>query len=279
MHARLIAAVAVLTIAASMALPVIIASPAAADGPVCPSCGTVTPSDDGILGRVRSQVDEANYYESHPTACTDTDYATGVEFQGFVRWRLALQEQPDLARGLLYRQECWNATTQQAGSFMDLQFFDLLTGENLARLAMDQFFLGLPAPIPRLNPEGRTLVNLDTWLSVDNIPAGVQTSPPISVPGVTVIVRAEAGGVEWTMGDGSPSFTCAGTGSQSSRSCWHYYRRSSAGQSDGRFHGIARIVWIGTYSVNGVDAGVEIPVPRDAPFSIQVAEGQAVVVR
>ena len=122
-------------------------------------------------------------------------------------------------------------------------------------------------------------MNLDTWLSVDNIPAGTLTSPPITVPGITVIVQATAGGVEWTMGDGTAPFTCAGVGAEGVRSCWHYYRRSSAGQAGGQFHGNARIVWLGTYTINGAPAGVEIPVPRDAPFAIQVAEGQAVIVR
>ena len=129
MHTRMkIATVALATLVGGMLVPVVMAGPVAADDTCIRRCSSVEPTPEGLLAGVRSQVEEANYYETHVVACTDTDYATGVEFQGQIHWTLALQDQPDLSRGILYRQECWNPTTGQASSFLDLQFFDSAHG-------------------------------------------------------------------------------------------------------------------------------------------------------
>jgi hypothetical protein len=276
MHSRLkLVVFAIVAIVGSL----LVATPALA----CPWC-LVQPTEDGLLGRVRSQVNELNKYSSNPTPCEgvdqDSDITPAPIVHGFLRWR-----EPRLDdwleflgadSGVAYRLECWSPDAGEFGSFLRVEVFPDINPENLARLAMDEFLLGLPAPEPHLNPAGTTLVNLDTWLTVDNIPAGAITAPPISVPGITVVMTATASGVLWTMGDGT-EIPCPGlaTGSQ----CSHTYRISSAGQSGGQFHGTARVVWTGTYTVNGAPAAASFPVPRDAPFAIQVAEGQAVVVR
>jgi hypothetical protein len=286
MHTRLrIIAVALAVIGLGTLLPAVLADPAAA-GPICiRQCSSLEPTDEGLLATVRSQVDEVNSYVSHPTPCTGTDDDTGLPITGFLRWTLTAnpQEVWDLETGVMYRLECWSPEAGDFGHLLDLRVFDAITPENLARLALAQLVQGLPAPEPHLNPAGTTLVNLDTWLSVGNITSDTVTSSPLTVPGITVVVQATTGGVEWTMGDGTPSFVCSGigpTGSPGPDSCWqHYYRRSSAGEPGGQFHGNARVVWLGTYTINGVSGGVEIPVPLEAPFSIQVAEAQAVIVR
>jgi hypothetical protein len=274
MHPRLrLIFVALLVIVGSLLVAV---TPASA----CPWC-LVEPTEDGLLGRVRSQVNRLNTYVSNPTPCVYTD-STGVEHPGHLQWRLSAVSQDSWDNiygsdfGTMYRLECWAPAAGEWGELLELEEFADINPENLARLAMDEFLLGLPAPEPHLNPTGTTLVNVDTWLTVDNIPAGSITAPPISVPGITVVMTATAGGVLWTMGDGG-EVQCAGiaTGSQ----CSYTYTRSSSGQAGAQFHGNARVVWLGTYSVNGVQANAQFPVPREAPFAIQVAEGQAVVVR
>jgi hypothetical protein len=282
MHARVNRRRAVVvTAGAAMLFLLITATPSWADK----RSGTVTPSDAGLLARVRSQVNELNRYVSSPTPCTDIDDAAGMEDrQGVLRWRSPILSQEswlnalDATSGVAYRLECWGPESGEYGRLIDVRVFPDINAENLARLAMDEFLLGLPAPEPHLNPSGTTLVNLDTWLSVDNIPQGTLTSPPVTVPGITVIVRATASGVEWRMGDGTAPFICSGTGHDSG-TCSHAYRRSSASQPGGQYHGVASVVWTGTYTINGVSGGAEIPVPRASDFSIQVAEGQAVVVR
>ena len=247
--------------------------------------GTVTPTDAGLLARVRSQVNELNRYVSQPTPCTDISDSAGFEDrEGVLRWRSPILSQEswlnalDATSGVAYRLECWAPESGDYGRLIDVVVFPDISAENLARLAMDEFLLGLPAPEPHLNPEGTTLVNLDTWLSVDNIPQGQLTSPPVTVPGITVIVTATASGVEWRMGDDTAPFICDGTGHDNGI-CSHAYRESSADQPGGQYHGVASVVWTGTYTINGQPGGVEIPVPRASDFSIQVAEGQAVVVR
>jgi hypothetical protein len=290
MHARVSLVVATLAgTLAALLVPAVLAEPAAADPlpPPC-TCGDVQPTDQGLLGRVRSQVNELNRYSSQPEACTDVDDASGLDDKtGFLRWRSPILSQEswldayNATSGVAYRLECWSPESGEYGRLIDVRIFPDINAENLARLAMDEFLLGLPAPEPVLNPAGTTLVNLQTYLRVDNIPAGRLTSPAITVPGITVVVTAEAGGVEWRMGDGSAPFTCSGVGTDgvsAAPTCWHFYRRSSAGQADGQFHGTARIVWVGTYTINGVAANEEFPVPREAGFEIQVAEAQAVVV-
>jgi hypothetical protein len=275
MHSRLrLVVVAVLALVGSL---IVSATPAWA----CPWC-QVEPTEDGLLGRVRSQVNELNRYESQPTPCTERDEdGPNPEVTGFLRWRLARVAQDqwldalNADSGIVYRLECWAPEAGEFGGYVDVRLFPDINAENLARLAMDEFLLGLPAPEPHLNPAVTTLVNIDTWLTVDNIPAGSITAPPISVPGITVVMTATAGGVLWTMGDGGER-QCPGiaTGSQ----CSYTYTRSSAGQAGGQFHGNARVVWLGTYTVNGAQADAEFPVARQSDFSIAVAEGQAVVV-
>lgn len=311
MHTRLkFAAIALVALTTLALVPV--AGPtglaAAAPGEQPSMNGDVTPTDRGLLGRVQSQVNELNRYESQPVPCNDEEPGLAgsirdahagngvVDVQGFRRWRLVGGDQAvwhavnGTNTGMYYALECFGPNMPDAGEgyedvgyLYEIQLFPDINPENLARLALDRFFLGLPAPEPRLNPEGTTLVNLETYLWVDNIPAQGLTPPGlssevISVPGISVQGFALASGVEWNMGDGTPPFVCEGTVRTEPPTCDHEYVESSAGQPDDAFHGTATIVWLGTYTVNGTLADAEFDIPLETSFEIEVAESQAVVV-
>jgi hypothetical protein len=308
MHTRLkLAAIAVVALAALTLVPV--AGPAtAAPGDTPSRGGDMTPTDRGLLGRVWSQVNELNRYARQPVPCNDEEPELAgsirdpnagngrVDVQGFRRWRLVGGDQAvwhavnGTSTGMYYALECYGPNMPDAGEgyedvgyLYEIRLFPDINPENLARLALDQFFLGLPAPEPRLNPEGTTLVNLETYLWVDNIreqgltPPGLR-SEVISVPGIRVQGFALATGVEWDMGDGTLPFVCEGTVRTEPPSCAHQYIRSSAEQPDDVFRGTATIVWLGTYTVNGTLADDEFEIPLETSFEIEVAESQAVVV-
>lgn len=288
MHARMKkAVVAVLVTSVSAALlPVAVGVPALAQhtGDCGLRCGGVTPTEDGLLGRVRADVNTLNRYEGNPEPCTWTD-AEGVEHQGYLQWRLTAVEQEDwdLPGGTVrYRLECFSPEMgEEFGDLIELGDFQV-TPRNLAELALDEFFLGLPAPEPHFSPAGPTMVDLDTWLWVDNIPEA-QVSEEISVPGIAVQAFAVPSGVEWDMGDGTvvqcedsgTAYVVGGPASQTS-DCTHIYERSSAEQDGAQYQGSATIVWTGTYTVNGVLAPVEFPIPRETPFALGVEEAQAI---
>ena len=126
------------------------------------------------------------------------------------------------------------------------------------------------------------LVNLLTWLWVDGIPDTSFPGPSVSVPGITVTVEVSTGGSYWVMGDGAEFGCDMGTpyAPGGTPTCSHTYTRSSAGQADQRFHGTASVRWTARYWVNG-DGPYEVAdaVVRQTPFTVRVAEGQAVVTR
>jgi hypothetical protein len=290
---------AVVVVALTGALLLATAPPSSAGdapgGPPPRHGGPVTPTDEGLLGRVQSQVNRLNAYsEGTRVPCHGVDTGneqdnTGIEFDGWLRWRtpeLSQESWLDVLEadtGVAYRLECWTDEPDIGdwGAFQDVEVFPDVTGENLGLLALDTFFQRLGVPTPVLNPAGTTLVNLDTWLSV-TAPGGVPfptfvRSETISVPGVSVYAEAEIDGVDWDMGDGNV-VSCAGFGVDTElRTCFYEYPRSSASQEGGRYHGTAMVVWEAVYFVNGNQAAETFSIPRSASFDIQVAEGQAVV--
>lgn len=286
----------------AVAVPVAQSGPAAADDSApCPSCDvSVTPEEDGIdLSAVREEAGELNEGESEATRqhCDWTDDGEERD-DGWYRWRVPLNDQDvwqrirdtDPDAGTYWRLDCWHPDMGQddqgrdRGDQQEIRLFENVNPENLARLAMDEYFQGLPAPRPRLNPEGTTMVGMQTWLWVENIPEGEITSDPVQVPGIVVQATARHDGVEWDMGDGSPRFTCEGAGTDGQNeeaSCWHVYDTSSAGEPNAEFEGSARVVWLGTYTmtIDGQQFGgdSEMVIPREEPFQIAVGESQAVV--
>ena len=132
-------------------------------------------------------------------------------------------------------------------------------------------------------PEGSDhLVNLASWLWVKNWQP-VATSATLR--GVTVTVTASPESVSWDMGAGDPPVVC-GPGraydpsvpdEAQSTDCSYTYRRSSFGQPQERFRGAATMRWSITWSSSTGEGGTLAPVSTRRPFSLRVAEGQAVV--
>ncbi|MGH9214438.1 MAG: hypothetical protein ACRD2C_27785 [Acidimicrobiales bacterium] len=265
-------------------------------GPV--ECVTAGPgSIDGLLECAGEQYAELTRYDREPQTCAEPNRADpGVlAYTGTVQWVLISEHVNAVVReglgadsGLAYNLVCvpdphYAAEGAEiAPSIYEVRVFDAITPETLAWLAMDQFFLGLPAPDVETNPQPVTLVNFDTWLGVANIAPGPRTSPTISVPGpqggsrIEVYAVAEATSIEWDMGDGSPPFTCPLHEQVHPPVCNTYrYQRSTAGEPAETFYGTASIVWLGRYFVNGVMQPDELPVPQETAFEVQVAEAQA----
>lgn len=126
----------------------------------------------------------------------------------------------------------------------------------LAEAAYTQ--LRLPTPAIRSNPAGPHLVNLPTWLWVDESTWGSR-SATASVPGVSVTATATPTRVVWSMGDGT-SFSCAGPGTPfpaggdpaaGSPDCGHVYRSSSAAEPDQVFVVGATVYWTVRWSGAG----------------------------
>lgn len=258
--------------------------------------GPVTGTPEGLLGQVRAEVEELNSYEAHPVPChgVDEDNDPGGEFEGHWRWRITRLtneswhdvENTDPQSGTYYRRECWAPAAGEFGELDEVVLFANITPQNLAQLAMDDFFLGLPPPEARFNPSGPTLVGFDTWLWLERIPENSVEDPVesevISVPGIEVQAFAWSSAVHWDMGDGSVvdcpdagvPYVAGGPPDQTT-TCSYPYQRSSAGQPEGGYQGAVSIVWTGRYTVNGDLADGEIPIHRSTPFTLAVEEAQA----
>jgi hypothetical protein len=148
----------------------------------------------------------------------------------------------------------------------------------------------LPFPVVRHNPSDAGLVNLDTWLWLDDASWHVHSST-LSLRGTTVTVVAKPTRVEWVTGDGT-RIACAGQGrkydpgvpaDRQSTYCSHTYRRSSAGQPDEAYRGSAtsswQISWVGSTPGGGVEQGALPPLELTTPFGLRVQEIQNLVTR
>ena len=133
--------------------------------------------------------------------------------------------------------------------------------------------LQLPTPAVHFNPPGSSVVNLPTWLWVDDA-----MWHPYSVTASVGLVSATAVAtpisVTWTMGDASV-VSCDGPGlpfdvtrpaSQQTTSCVHVYRISSAGGSapdgdpdDAAFTVQATVSWAVEWSAEGSPGGGALP--------------------
>lgn len=173
-------------------------------------------------------------------------------------------------RDALYRPPIWIPDGQAAAP----------SPEQLAQQAYNQ--LRLPSPQIRANPVGTQLVNLPTWLWLDQSSWGTR-SATASVPGVSVTATATPQSVTWSMGDGS-TVTCPGAGtpfptggnpSAASPDCGHTYTRSSQGQPNNQFPVSASIHWTVTWA--GAGQGGTFPnLTTTSSASFAVAESQAV---
>lgn len=156
--------------------------------------------------------------------------------------------------------------------------------------AMARSVMQLPVPAVRHNPTDAGLVNLATWLWLDDSSWQVRSNT-LTLRGTSVTVVAKPKRVDWVTGDGT-RVGCAGQGSpydksvpadQQSTYCSHTYRRSSAGQSQNAYAGSAtstwEIRWMGSTPGGAVQEGALPPLELTTSFRLPVQEVQDLVTR
>lgn len=303
-------------VAALLAVTALVTTSAAAEADI-QGKGDPPVYDDGenIGGDVRSQLAIVESGSSGggggtPPPCRWTDDEGEEHDDGVRRWRLTAVDQQtwgdiydewDIEQGVVYRYECIHPSMCDGDLNASDCYGDLLYGEGwcgsaicyfdaisppalAVMLVEDSFLERLGPPEPQFSPPGgTTIVNFDTWLWVDNVPADGQRGPwSISVPGpISVEASASLSEVVWDMGDGN-TVTCPITTDEASaeRDCSYAYEQSSAGEPGDEFQGSVSVVWTVDWdaTVMGQQVSNTIEAPREAEFSIAVAEGQAVVV-
>jgi hypothetical protein len=149
----------------------------------------------------------------------------------------------------------------------------------------------LPSPQIETNPTSQAVVNLPTWLWIDQ---GMWNPESVSAAAGTVTATATATPeqVQWTMGDGG-SVVCDGPGTayqpsvpaeSQTTNCSYTYSRSSAGEpsstgdpNDAGFPVTATITWGVTWTAQGVLAGgVLNPLSTSSSTSLPVEQIQSV---
>lgn len=121
--------------------------------------------------------------------------------------------------------------------------------------------LALPVPAVRTwPPPASQVVNIPTWLHVDNFVAGTRSA---TAGIVTATVTAQPVRAEWVMGDGS-TVTCSTGGAvydpakgEGTTDCSHSFVHTSANRPGGTFAGSASITWHLTWTSN-VGAGGDL---------------------
>ncbi len=133
--------------------------------------------------------------------------------------------------------------------------------------------LRLPAPTGHFDPAGTSVVNLPTWLWIDNDIWHTQ-SVTATAGSVSATAVATPVSVTWSMGDGDV-VTCGGPGLPFVASeapggpgspCTYTYSESSAGQpspdgnpDDGAFSVQATVAWSVSWSAQGAVGGGALP--------------------
>ena len=149
----------------------------------------------------------------------------------------------------------------------------------------------LPSPQIETNPSTQAIVNLPTWLWLDQGTWNPE-SVSASVGTVTATATATPEQVQWTMGDGG-SVVCDGPGTpyqpsvpaeSQATNCSYTYSRSSAGEpsatgdpNDAGFPVTATITWGVTWTAQGEPAGgVLKPLTTSSSRSLPVEQIQSV---
>lgn len=144
-----------------------------------------------------------------------------------------------------------------------------------------QRYLPLPLPQPRFAPPEQQIVNLASWLWIDD-QAWWPLRSTVSIPGVSVSVTAEPERIEWATGDGTV-VVCDGPGTpfdpavpQQVPSCAYTYRRSSASQPEGAYAASVTVQWRATWTVQGAAGGGDLGfIARTSTITTRVGEVQA----
>ncbi|MEU1813113.1 hypothetical protein [Micromonospora aurantiaca (nom. illeg.)] len=196
----------------------------------------------------------------------------------------ALGGQP-AGEGGWYQRTCYNdasgATQALGGPVWIAGAPPVISPAVLARQARSR--LVLPKVVIGLNPPGKQLPNLPTWLSVD-ASSWATKSATASVPGVSVTATARPVQASWAMGNGATK-VCTGPGTAwtpgtdptlPSPDCSYTYLRSSASAPGGVFTVTVTVAWEVTWSGAG-ESGTVPGLTTTASVPVTVQESQAVV--
>lgn len=274
MHGRLIAAVAL-----SAGVLVLGAAPALADGdgygytdgPNVGAGASQTPSGPAPGGRASSSPQQCHYEVLSPD-----DQAMFDRFNREGMWG-----EPVNGEGSWLRKVCFGADGRSSAEIVWSP--QRVNPQQLAQQARDE--VPTPSPALHMNPpaDKGEVTNVETWLWID--PSQWQpVTASASAGNVTVTTTATPDHVVWDMGNGD-TVTCNGPGkpydtsrpaSQQSTDCSYTYRRSSARESDGRYHVTATVYYQVAWTATGVAAGGALaPITRSSTVAIRVAEIQA----
>jgi hypothetical protein len=187
---------------------------------------------------------------------------------------VAIAEPPGQAAGTWY--VTWCGVAEFAGFFF-------VPNVDPAALAVEASKrLALPLPQPQISPAGDQIVNLQSWLWLGGPWAPLSST--VSVPGVSVTVRAVPEQSVWTMGD-LGQVVCDGPGTAydsmipaaaQSPSCAYTYVESSASQPNLQFRASVSVRWHATWTAAGVAGGGDLGmIERTTTFPIRVGEVQA----
>lgn len=152
----------------------------------------------------------------------------------------------------------------------------------LAQQALDQSNVPLPGVGMNPGPPHDAVVNMATWLWVENFGA---VNASASAGTVTVTVTATPVAVRWSMGNGDV-VTCQGPGTRYDSAqpadaqhtdCSYTYRRSSASAPSGTFVVQTSVTWDVTWTATGIVAGGSLgPLTRTTSTPVRVSEIQTV---
>lgn len=272
MYRRLIAGLVV-----AAATITVLAAPAGADG------GGIGYTDGTNVGAGASQTpsDSQKHGGSSARRCqyvvlSPDDQETFDRFNREGMWG-----EPISGEGSWVREICDNADGRSSATIIWVP--QRVDPQQLAQQARDE--VPTPSPSIQMNPptDKGEVTNVETWLWV---PAS-QWQPvtaSASAGNVTVTTTATPDHVVWDMGNGD-TVTCNGPGtpydtsrrpSEQSTDCSYTYRRSSARESDGRYHVTATVYYQVAWTATGVAAGGALaPITRSSTVAIRVAEIQA----
>jgi hypothetical protein len=264
----------------SVALVIMVAAPAAADGggigytdgPNVGAGASQTSSDGAPEGRRSGSPQQCQYELLSPD-----DQAMFDRFNREGMWGQPVNAD----EGNWLRKICDNPDGRSSAEIVWSP--QRVSPQQLAQQARDE--VPTPSPTVHMNPpaDKGEVTNVETWLWID--PSQWQpVTASASAGNVTVTTTATPDHVVWNMGN-RDTVTCNGPGKpydtsrparEQSTDCGYTYRRSSARESDGRYHVTATVYYQVAWTATGVAAGGALaPITRSSTVAIRVAEIQA----
>jgi hypothetical protein len=196
----------------------------------------------------------------------------------------ALGGQP-AGEGGWYQRVCYNddgeTTSGIGGPVWIAGAPPVVSPEVLARQARSR--LKLPTVVIQINPPGKQLTHLPTWLSLD-ASSWRTKSATASVPGVSVTATARPVQATWALGNNQTK-VCTGPGTKwtlgtdpklPSPDCSYTYIHSSAQASGGKYTVTVTVTWEVTWAGAG-QSGTVPGLTTTGSVPVTVQESQAVI--